>query len=182
MTKTIAVLIGSLRKDSINRKFAKVLEKLGADQFKFVELNLGDLPHYNDDLWANPPKSVTEMKEQVAAADAVLIVSPEYNRSFPGLIKNALDWGTRPYGKNVWSEKPCAVTGTAGGAIGTAVGQAHLRLAAMNCNMIVMHQPEVYLTWSDEVFAADGEVTNESTKEFLQKFLKSFNSFITKVS
>lgn len=180
MTKTVAVLIGSLRKDSINRKLAKALEKLGADEFKFVDIKIGDLPHYNDDLWDNPPEAVTRMKEQLAGADAVLIISPEYNRSYPGVIKNALDWGTRPYGENGWSGKPCAITGTSPGAIGTAVGQAHLRLDAVNCNMVVMHVPEAYIQWKEESFGKDGEIKDNGTKEFLGKFLKSFHSFIAK--
>lgn len=180
MTKTVAVLIGSLRKDSINRKYAKVLEKLGGDHFKFVDINIGDVPHYNEDLWDNPPEAVTRMKEQVAGADAVLIISPEYNRSYPAVIKNALDWGTRPYGKNVWLGKPCAITGTSTGAAGTAVGQAHLRLDAVNCSMIVMHAPEAYIRWNDDSFGDDGTLKDDGTKEFLGKFLKSFNTFIAK--
>lgn len=180
MAKTVAVLIGSLRKDSINQKFAHVLEKLAEGKLKFQILNIGDLPHYNDDLWANPPKSVVELKDQVAASDAVLAIAPEYNRSYPGIIKNALDWGTRPYGKNVWSGKPAAITGASGGKIGAAVGQAHLRLDMLNDNMIVMHQPELYLQWNADDYGDDYSVKNEETRKFLMGFIDAFAAFIEK--
>src|SRR4051812_33764640 len=109
--KTVAVLVGSLRRASINRKFAESLGKLAADRLEFHIVEIGDLPLYNDDLWENPPQSVLRLKREVEAADAVLFVTPEYNRYFSPAIKNAIDWGTRPWGKNSWAGKPSAVVG-----------------------------------------------------------------------
>ncbi|SMO54815.1 NADPH-dependent FMN reductase [Paracoccus laeviglucosivorans] len=180
MTKTVALLVGSLRKDSINRRLAKALEKLAEGKLTFTEVNIGALPHYNEDLWENVPASVTELKQTVEAADAVLVVTPEYNRSFPGVIKNAMDWASRPYGKNSWSGKPAAATGTSGGAIASAVAQSHLKSELLNQNMVVMHQPEAYVQWKEEAFAADGSITDESIRKFLQAYVDAFARFVEK--
>lgn len=180
MTKTVALIIGSLRKDSINRKLSKALQVLAQGKLTFQDVNIGALPHYNEDLWENAPASVTELKAVVEKADAVLVVTPEYNRNFPGVIKNALDWGSRPYGKNSWSGKPAAIAGTSPGAIGTAAAQSHLRTELVNQNMVVMHQPEAYVQWKDEVFAEDGSITDEGTRKFLQSYVDAFARFIDK--
>ncbi|KJS08616.1 MAG: NADPH-dependent FMN reductase [Hoeflea sp. BRH_c9] len=179
MTK-IAVLIGSLRKDSINRKFAAGLEKLAAGRMDFVHADLASLPHYNDDLWENIPASVTELKAAIEAADAVLIVTPEYSRSYPGVLKDAIDWGTRPWGKNSWGGKPVAITGASPGAIGTAIAQHHLRTSMVAVGTAVMGAPELYYTYKPEHFGADGEITDEATRTFLEAWLGSFADWIGK--
>ncbi|MDO5622081.1 MAG: NAD(P)H-dependent oxidoreductase [Paracoccus sp. (in: a-proteobacteria)] len=181
MTKTVAVLIGSLRKDSLNRKLAQALEKLAKGKLEFDYIELADLPHYNEDLWDNPPASVVTLKERIGTADGVLFLTPEYNRHFPGVLKDALDWGSRPYGNNSWSGKPAAVTGTSPGAIGAAVGQVQLRNAILHLNMHVMQQPEAYIQWRDEAFAADGSITDDGTRKFLQGFIDAFATHIGKI-
>lgn len=176
----IAVLIGSLRKDSINRKFAAALEKLAVGKMDFVHADLSSLPHYNDDLWENIPDSVTELKATIEAADAVLIVTPEYSRGYPGVLKDAIDWGTRPWGKNSWGGKPVAITGASPGAIGTAIAQHHLRTTMVAVGTTVMGQPELYYTYKPEHFGADGEIIDESTRTFLEAWLASFADWIAK--
>ncbi|MDI7774218.1 NAD(P)H-dependent oxidoreductase [Asticcacaulis sp. EMRT-3] len=173
----IALLIGSLRRESINRQYAQALEKLGADRFSFDHVDM-NLPLYNDDLWAAPPKAVTRMKDQVAAADAVLIVSPEYNRSMPAVTKNALDWGSRPFGHNVWKGKPVAVTGASPGAQGTAVMQSQLRSTLVILGMAVLGEPEVYMTFKPDFLSEDGTIANEGTARFLSGFLDNFVAWI----
>lgn len=180
MVKTVAVMIGSLRKESINRKYAKALEKLAGDRLQFHELHIGDLPHYNDDLWDNIPEPVARFKDRLNNSDAVLAVTPEYNRSYPGLIKNAIDWGTRPYGQNSWAAKPATVTGASPGSVGTAVAQAHLRSDLISVGAVVMTMPEAYIQWKPEAYGPDGSVTDELTRAFLQGFVDSFIAWIDK--
>ncbi|MFD1881148.1 NADPH-dependent FMN reductase [Paracoccus pacificus] len=176
--KTIAVFVGSLRKESLNRKLAQALEKLAEGKLKFNWVELADLPHYNDDLWENPPASVTTLKQQVTDADGVLFVTPEYNRNFSSILKDAVDWATRPYGQNVWIGKPSAVIGTSLGQIGTAIGQNHLRLQLLVAGTIVMQMPEAYIQWKPESFSADHQITNAETKKFLEGYLDSFANWI----
>lgn len=178
MPKTVAVLVGSLRAASIHGKLAKSLQELASGRLVFDPLDLGGLPHYNDDLWSDPPASVTRMKAQVEAADGVLILSPEYNRGLPGLVANAFDWGSRPYGKSVWTGKPAAIAGATTGATGTAAGQQHARLAALNLGMVPMIQPEIYITWTAERFAEDGSIRSDDTRKLLQGFVDSFADWI----
>lgn len=180
MVKTVAVMIGSLRKESINRKYAKALEKLAGDRLQFHELHIGDLPYYNDDLWDDIPEAVARFKDRLNNSDAVLAITPEYNRSYPGVIKNALDWGTRPYGQNSWAGKPTAITGASPGAVGTAVGQARLRGDMLSVGSVVMTIPEAYIQWKPESYAPDGSVTDESTRAFLQGFVDAFVAWIDK--
>jgi len=179
MTK-IAVLVGSLRKDSINRKLAGALEKLAEGRMEFVYADLAELPHYNDDLWENIPDSVKALKATVDTADAVLMVVPEYNRTYPGVIKDAIDWGTRPWGKNSWNGKPAAITGTSPGAIGSAIAQHHLRTTMVTVGTAVMGQPELYYAFKPEHFDADGAVTDDSTRDFLQAWVNAFADWIAK--
>jgi chromate reductase len=178
--KTVAVLVGSLRRESINRKFAQALAKLAADKLEFRFVEIGDLPHYNDDLWQDPPKSVLRLKQDIESADAVLFVTPEYNRSFPGVLKNAIDWANRPWGKNSWKGKPSAIIGTTPGAIGTAVAQNALRPVINLIDTVIMNQPEVYFTYKAELFAEDGSVKDEKTKEFLAGWVDKFAAWIEK--
>ncbi|MEP3439693.1 MAG: NADPH-dependent FMN reductase [Hoeflea sp.] len=177
MTK-IAVLVGSLRKESVNRKFAGALEKLAAGRMEFVYAELADLPHYNEDLWDNVPEAVTALKATIEAADAVLIVIPEYNRTYPGVIKDAIDWATRPWGKNSWAGKPVAITGTSPGVIGTAVAQHHLRTTMVTVGTAVMGQPELYYAYKPEHFGEDGAITDENTKTYLEGWVNSFADWI----
>jgi chromate reductase len=175
----IAVVVGSLRKDSMNKKLAQALGKLAAGKMEFQFIEIGDLPLFNQDLEASVPASVTKFKTEIESADGVLFVTPEYNRSIPGVLKNAIDWGSRPYGKSSWSAKPAAICGTSPGAIGTAVAQAHLRsITAGFLNMPTMGQPEMYFQWKDGLIDADGTVTNDDTKKFLQGFVDKFAAHV----
>jgi chromate reductase len=179
----VAVIVGSLRRDSLNRKLALALKKLGRKRRLDLRLvDLSDLPHYNQDLWDDPPASVTRLKREVEAADAVMFVSPEYNRAPPGLVKDAIDWGSRPYGKNSWSGKPAAVIGATTGKIGTAVAQSHLRSTLLVLDLAVMGQPEAYIQLPAETVDADHNVTDESMRGFLEKWLDAFGDWIGKVA
>ncbi len=179
--KTVAVLVGSLRAGSINRKFAESLARLaeGKLQFKFVEI--GDLPLYNEDLWETPPASVLRLKSDIESSDAVLFVTPEYNRTYSPAIDNALHWGTRPWGQNSWAGKPAAVVGTSPGAVGAAVAQGQLRHVAAVVGTALLTQPEVYFSYKEELFDEAGNVTNAETKAFLQGFVDTFHAWIEKV-
>lgn len=180
MAKTVAVMIGSLRRESINRKLTAALERLAAGRLQFHELHIADLPHYNDELWDDIPEAVARFKDRLDHSDAVLAITPEYNRSYPGVIKNAIDWGTRPYGQNSWATLPTAITGTSPGAIGTAVAQARLRGDMLSAGCVVMTQPEAYIQWKPEAFGPDGSVTDEAIRKFLQGFMDAFAGWIDK--
>jgi chromate reductase len=178
MSYKIAVLVGSLRKDSINRKVAKALIELAPPSLKPEIVEIGTLPLYNQDLEAAPPAAWTEFRAQIRAADAILFVTPEYNRSVPAAMKNAVDVGSRPYGQSVWAAKPGAVVSASPGAIGGFAANHHLRQSLMSVNVAVMPQPEVYLSGADKLFDADGKLTNPGTREFLEKFMQSFARWI----
>ena len=178
---TIAVLVGSLRRESINRKLAKALAKLGQGKFKFHFVELGDIPIYNEDLWQDPPAAVLRMKKDIETADAVLFATPEYNRSIPPVVKNAIDWGTRPWGKNSWAGKPASIVGTSPGAVGTAVAQTHLRSIAPILELVLMGQPEVYLVNKPGLIDENDDITDDTTREFLQGYLDRFAAWIDQV-
>jgi len=180
--KTIAVIVGSLRRESINRKLAEALEKLTAASFTFRFVEIGDLPLYNEDLWAQPPESVLAAKREIEASDAVLFVTPEYNRSFTPAIKNVIDWGTRPWGKNSWTGKPAALIGASPGAIGSAVGQNALKGLLPVIGLILMGQPEVYISCTSDFFDEDGNISSENTRVFLQNWASQFAKWIERVS
>ena len=178
MTK-IAMIVGSIRKDSYNLKLAKALEKLGKDHFSVTHIRIDDLPLFNQDLESAPPAAVTRLKSEIEAADGIVFVTPEYNRSIPGVLKNAIDWASRPYGKNSFSGKPSAICGTSPGAIGTAVAQSHLRSVVngfLNCP--VMGQPELYLAFKDGLIDAEGNVSNPDTEKFLQSYVDQFAAYV----
>ncbi|WP_062010997.1 NADPH-dependent FMN reductase [Aureimonas sp. AU4] len=179
---TVAVLVGSLRRESINRKFAEALAKLAEGRLEFRFVELGDLPMYNDDLWPNPPEAVSRFKREVETADAVLFVTPEYNRSFPAVLKNAIDWGTRPYGQNSFSAKPGGLVGTSPGSTGTSAGQNHLKSVLNVVDVVLMGQPEVYFTYHAEQFAADGSVQDEAAKALLTRWTDRFVAWIERTS
>lgn len=176
----VAVLVGSLRRDSINRKFAEALEKLAAGKLAFDYVDIGALPLYNDDLWSDPPAAVTQFREDVAGADAVLFVTPEYNRTYSPAIMNAIHWGSRPYGKSVWPGKPATITGATPGAVGTAAAQAALRGLATGVGTVLMGNAEVYFTYKPDLFDAEGNVVNDDTRKFLQGFVDKFSAWIDK--
>ena len=171
----VAVVVGSNRRDSINRKLAQALARLGADKFSAKLVRIDDLPIYNQDLEAELPGSVVRFKAEIEAADALLIVTPEHSRSIPAVLKNAIDWGARPWGKNSWAGKPTAVTGTSPGAIGTAVAQQHLRQILGSLGVLVMGG-EAYITFKPGLVDAGGAIADDSTRNFLQAFVDQFAS------
>lgn len=174
----IAVFVGSLRKDSINRRLAHALEKLAGDRASFEYIQIGDVPLYNQDHDHQFPAQGTRMKSQIRAADAVLFVTPEYNRSIPGVLKNAIDTASRPYGDNAFDGKPAAVTGASIGAIGSALAQQHLRNVLVFVNLAVLAQPEAFVHFKEGLIEADGTITNEGTHKFLQGFVDRFLAWI----
>ena len=170
----VAVLVGSLRRDSLNRKMANALIAMAPQSLKLGIVEIGELPLYNQDHEAAPPAAVTAFKASIAAADALLFVTPEFNRSVPGALKNALDVGSRPYGKSVWSGKPGAVVSVSPGAIGGFGANHALRQSLVFLNVPAMPQPEAYIGGVAAMFDDKGTLTNDSTREFLQKFLTAF--------
>lgn len=180
--KSVAVIVGSLRRESINRKFAHSLGRLAGERLRFNFVEIGDLPLYNEDLWINPPDSVLRFKRNVEAADAALFVTPEYNRSFTPAIKNAIDWGTRPWGKNSWADKPAAIIGASPGVLGTAAAQNALRGLLTVCDMVLMGQPEVYFNYRPELFDDRGDVLDLRTREFLDVWIDRFDKWIDLIS
>jgi chromate reductase len=182
MTKyRVGYLIGSLAKASINRKLAKALIQLAPPELDMSEISFGELPLYSYDYDADFPPVARAFKDALAAADAILFVTPEYNRSIPGGLKNAIDWASRPYGKNSLTRKPSAVIGTSPGAIGTAVAQQSLRSVLSFCNSPQMNAPEAYIHFSPGLITDKGEVTQEETEAFLRNFMMEFHSFIARV-
>lgn len=179
MTK-IAVVVGSLRKASINRRFAQALGKLAGDRLTFQIVELDDVPMFNQDHEAEPPASVLRLREEIRAADGVLLVTPEYNRSIPPVLKNAVDWVSRPYGKNGWAGKPGAIIGTTGGAVGTAAAQSHLRSIMSVLEVQLMTQPELYFVTRDGLINDDFDVTDEKTRAFLQGWVDKFAGWVEK--
>lgn len=175
---TVAVIVGSLRKDSMNQMLAKALAKLGQDKFDCKFLSIGDLPLFNQDLEANFPEQATRLKNDILSADAVLLVTPEYNRSMPGPLKNAIDWCSRPYGKNAFAGKPGAICGASPGAIGTACAQSSLKPILHYLDIALMGQPELYLQFTEGLMDNEGNVSNQNTKRFLQKFVDAFATWI----
>jgi chromate reductase, NAD(P)H dehydrogenase (quinone) len=177
----VGYLIGSLAAGSINRKLAMALTRLAPAELEFTEIGIKDLPLYSYDYDADYPPVARAFKNAIAAADAVLFVTPEYNRSVPGGLKNAIDWASRPYGQNSFTRKPSAVIGTSPGAIGTAVAQQHLRSVLSFCNSPQMNAPEAYIQFKQGLITDEGEVTNESTAEFLRNYMAEFHQFIVRV-
>jgi chromate reductase len=178
--KDIAVLVGSLRKDSTSRKTALALAALAPESLRLDLVATGHLPFYDQDFdadVANTPEAYRAFRERIARADGVLFVTPEYNRSYPAHLKNAIDIGTRPYGKNVWSGKPAGVVSVSMGAMGGFGANQALRQQLANVNMSVLQQPEVYIGGADKIFDSDGSVKVEATEAFLRSYLASFESW-----
>lgn len=176
----IAVIVGSLRKDSINRKLAQALATLAPADFTLKIVEIGDLPLYNQDDDAQQAASVLRMKAEIAAAQGVIFVTPEYNRSIPGVLKNALDHGSRPYGQSVWGGKPAGVLGASPGAIGTALAQQHLRNVLAFLNMPTLAQPEVFLHVDDSTFSPEGDFATDRTRAFIQTWMDAYTAWVKK--
>lgn len=180
MTKhKIAIIVGSLREGSINRKVARSISVLAADKLDCSIVEIGDLPLYNQDLDKTPPEAWLRFREQVKAADGVLFVTPEYNRSVPGVLKNAIDVGSRPYGRSVFTKKPAAIVTASPGAIGGFGANHHLRQSCVFLDMPVMQQPEAYLGHvSDDSFDADGCFTDDGLKKVVTKLATAFADWV----
>jgi chromate reductase, NAD(P)H dehydrogenase (quinone) len=174
----IVVVVGSLRKDSINRKLARALEKLAPSGFQFEHADIRSLPLYDQDDDASQAESVVRLKELVSGSQGLLFVTPEYNRSIPGVLKNALDHASRPYGKNAWAGKPGGVIGASIGAAGSAMAQQHLRNVLAYLDVPLLGQPEAFIHVKDDTFDASGELANDGTRKFLQKWIDAYAAFV----
>lgn len=177
----VAVLVGSLREDSLNRKVAGVLGALAPQSLRLEDVPIGELALYNQELEANPPASWVELKGSIAAADAVLFVTPEYNRSIPAVLKNAIDIASRPYGQSAWDGKPGAVVSVSPSAMGGFGANHQLRQALVYLNVPVMQQPEAYIGNADTLFDGQGELKSSGTREFLGGFMEHFARWIETV-
>jgi chromate reductase len=177
-TRNVAVLVGSLRKESLNRKMANALIAMAPSGLKLEIVEIGRLPLYNQDYEVAPPPEVLAFKQRIQSADAVLFVTPEYNRTVPGLLKNAIDVASRPSGKSAWSGKPTAVVSVSPGALGGFGANHCLRQSFVFLNMPAMQQPEAYVGHAAQLFNEEGELVNESTREFMGKFLQTFALWI----
>lgn len=175
----IAVVVGSLRKDSFNRKLANAIIKLAPPEFSFKQVQISDLPLYNQDDDANQAESVKRLKAEVSAAQALLLVTPEYNRSIPGVLKNALDHASRPYGQSAWAGKPAGVLGTSVGAVGTALAQQHLRNVLAYLDVPVLGQPEAFIHAKEGLFDEAGNI-GEDSKQFLQNWMDRYVAWVKK--
>jgi chromate reductase len=177
----VAVIVGSNRKESINRKLAGAIAKLSPSSMVFTEIKIDDLPMYNADLETSRSAEVSRFTSEVAACDAVLIVMPEHNRSLPAVLKNAIDWGSKPMDKNVWRDKPTAITGTSPGAIGTAVGQQHARqiMGILGASVI---GGEAYIQFKADLIDGHGDFTVDATRTFVQDFVNRFATFVGKLA
>jgi len=178
MTIQIAVLIGSLRRDSYNRRLMHAVQKLAPSELAFKELVIADLPLYNQDDDGKPAAQVTRLKSEISASQGVIFVTPEYNRSLPGVLKNAIDHASRPYGQSAWAGKPAGILGASIGAVGTAVSQQHLRGVLAYLDMPTLGQPEVFLHVDDKFFTADGGFANERTQKFLQSWMDAYVGWV----
>jgi chromate reductase len=180
VARKIAVVVGSIRKDSVNRKLARALIKLAPTDFDCELVRIDDLPVFNQDHDQNPPEQVARAKAQIAAANAFLFVTPEHNRSLPTALKNVLDWASRPYGKNLWAGKPAGIVGASVGVVGTAVAQAHLRAVLGYLDVPTLGQPEVYIHFTKDLIDDDGNVGNDGTRKFLQAFVDRYAAWVAK--
>ncbi|WP_417431747.1 NADPH-dependent FMN reductase [Halpernia sp.] len=180
MQKKIAVLVGSLRKESFNKKIANELIRLASQTLEMKIVEIGDLPFYNEDLEENCPEKWTDFREKIKNSDAVLFVSPEYNRTIPGVLKNAIDVASRPGGKSVWKGKPGAVITASPSGIGGFGSNHNIRQAVVFLDIPMMQQPEMYLGKINESFEDNGKTVNERTQKILQKFLDAYETWINR--
>jgi len=177
----VGYFVGSLSSTSVNRELSQALIHLAPDDLEFVEIPIRDLPLYSPDYDANYPPEATALKDAIHQAQAILFVTPEYNRSIPGALKNAIDWASRPWGQNAFDHIPAAVIGASIGQIGTALAQQSLRAVLSFCNARQMTAPEAYIQFTPEIFPGNGEVTNEATKTFLTTYMAEFRDHIVRV-
>ncbi len=176
--KDIAVIVGSLRQGSFSRKTAHALAELAPPSLKLEIVEIGQLAFYNQDEDVNPPAAWTAFRERIGRADGVLFVTPEYNRSVPAALKNAIDVASRPYGKNMWDGKPGAIVSVSPGAIGGFGANHHLRQSFVFLNVPAMAQPEAYIGGADKLFDGEGKLVNPSTRQFLEKFMQAFAGWV----
>lgn len=179
---TVAVINGSLRQASLNGRLARALALIAKPGLDLLTLRIGDLPLYNQDMETDLPAAVVRFKQEIAAADAVLFVTPEHNRSIPAALKNAIDWGTRPYGTSVWLDKPGAVIGTSGGAVGTAVAQAHLRGVLTSLGVALMGRPEAYIVFKDGLLDDADNVADATAHKVLSTYVEALARWITRLA
>jgi len=177
----VGYFVGSLASASINRLLANALMRLAPPELAFGEIPFKDLPLYSPDYDADFPPAARAFKQAIADVDAVLFVTPEYNRSIPGGLKNAIDWASRPYGQNSFARKPSAVIGASPGAIGTAIAQQHLRSVLGYCNSPQMNAPEAYIQFKPGLITQDGQVTDDTTEKFLRNYMSELQAFIVRV-
>ena len=177
--RTVAVVIGSLRKDSVNRKAAEALAAL-TPHLKFNFIEIGDLPFFDQDLESEPPAQWVRFRQEIAAADAVLFVTPEYNRGLPAVLKNAIDVASRPYGQSVWNGKPAAIVSVTIGSQGAMLANHQLRTSLVFLNVPTLAQPEAYISGALGLFDDNGELINEATTEFLRAYGQAFSAHIEK--
>jgi chromate reductase len=180
-TYTVGYFVGSLSSHSINRELSQVLIALAPDDLEFNEIPIGNLPLYSPDYDSDYPPEALALKEHIRRSNAVLFVTPEYNRSIPGALKNAIDWASRPWGQNAFDHIPAGVIGASLGQIGTAVAQQSLRAVLSFCNARQMTAPEAYIRFSTETFPGNGEVVDDSTQEFLSNYMREFRDHIARV-
>lgn len=183
MNKPISILgiAGSLRRKSYNRSALRAAQQLAPAGVTIKVFELDGIPGFSEDDEKNPPAKVVELKKEIRAADALLIVTPEYNYSIPGVLKNAIDWASRPYGDNAWSGKPAAIMGASIGNIGTARAQYHLRQIFVFLNVLAINQPEVMIGTAAERFDAEGNLTDEKTREYIRKLVQGLVDWATRL-
>lgn len=174
----VLALVGGISKGSINQKLFKAISKIAPEGFEFTNFDISRLPFFSQDIESNPPSEVMELKSLIESSDAILIVTPEYNRSMPGVLKNAIDWGSRPDGKNSWAEKKAAVLGMSSGKTGTLSAQQHLRATLVNVGVLAMPKPGLYLYAGDTMNEAGDDFGSPKSKDFILQFLVAFEKFI----
>ena len=178
---TVGYFVGSLARQSINRKLARAMVRLAPRELTLTEIGFGDLPRYSYDYDADYPPAARALKSAIAASDAILFVTPEYNRSIPGPLKNAIDWASRPWGQNSFHRKPSGIVGASIGAIGTAVAQQNLKSVLGFCNSPLMNSIEVYIHFTPGLIDDDGNVSNQGTADFLHNYMVEFHGYIERV-
>jgi len=180
-TTKIGVIIGSLRKDSFNRQLAKAVSALLPAHMQTEEIPIGELPLYNQDLDAALPAPAVKFKQQVESMQGLLFFTPEYNRSYPGVLKNAIDWGSRPAGKSSWAGKAAGIMGASPSQVGTALAQEHLRMVLSALDVAVLPQPSIFVQYSAGLIDADGKITNEATAKFVQGFVDRYVTWVERL-
>jgi chromate reductase len=182
MPKQIGYVVGSLRKESHNRKLATALIRLGPADFNFKELRIGDLPLYNQDDDRSQAPEVQRLKSELRTVDAVMFVTAEYNRSIPGVLKNAIDHASRPYGQSAWAGKPAGLIGASPGAVGTAIAQSHLRSVLAFLDMPLLAQPEAYIQVKEGLFDEAGNIANPETRKFLHGWMDKYAAWVKRLT